>query len=1114
MKRKQQRKPANQPSRAPAPPPQPRPEHADGQTEAIAHLKAGRLDEATALLREIVEAHPQSWQGLHLLGLIAYRQGHLKRAAGLIRQCLDVHPNLAEGFSDLGVVLKDLGEFDDAQIACEKAIAIKPGFPPAFSNLGNVFKAMGQLEDAVDCYRRAIELEPNFADAHANLSAVLLQQGDTENALISSQRAIDLAPNHPETLIAHGHALRMAGIYGEAMAAYRRVTELKPDFAPIYSDIGCVLQETGHLQEALQFHQRAIALQPGYAEAYSNLGITLKHLGRNSDACRAYETAIGLKPGYAEAYSNLGVVLDAVGKHNEAAASYRRAIELNPDLLHPYVNLAGALWEQNNLADSLALQAKALTIDPDHPTALVEHYNLCRHACAWDGIAAAEEKILSQTYRMGKHIAPFPVLNIPCGPEEHLLCAREWAKTLSDSLPAPFTHRLPRSASRDGRLRIGYLSADFNKHATANLIAELIERHDRSRFEIFGYCFSREDGSDLRARLINGFDNFACIGQLAHADAARRIHADGIDILVDLKGYTSYARTEILACRPAPIQVNYLGYPATMGANFIDYIIADDFILPTDQQPFYDESIVHLPGCYQPNDTKRAIAVRTPTRGECGLPEEAFVFCCFNNSYKITPQMFAVWMRLLKALPGSVLWLLEANDLVRDNLQRKAVAGGVDPARLVFAPKIDQANHLARHVLADLFLDTLPVNAHTTASDALWAGLPVLTCAGESLVARVCGSLLKAVDLSELITYSLEEYEETALRLPNNLEQLEELRQRLARNKSDAPLFNIARYTRGLEAAFEHMADIRADGDAPRAFSVTEVDEPDEEPRPVPPAAAKPAPAITASAPKSTAPERRAARIDYGACPLCNSPEISSYKEADCTRHPRYDATMPPALTWCRCGSCDHVFTKGYFAPEAGNAVLARNTPDSPVGHDIEAGRVAAARIVGNVARHKASGDWLDVGFGSASLLFTAEEWGFRPVGLDVHPENVQALKALGYETHCAPIEMLDFPGRFSVVSMADYLERTPFPRAALDAVHRLLQPAGVLFVATPNMATIVWRLLDTGGNNPFWGDIEHYHNFTRERLYALLQTHGFKPAAYAVSERDHSGMEVIAVKV
>jgi 2-polyprenyl-3-methyl-5-hydroxy-6-metoxy-1,4-benzoquinol methylase len=266
--------------------------------------------------------------------------------------------------------------------------------------------------------------------------------------------------------------------------------------------------------------------------------------------------------------------------------------------------------------------------------------------------------------------------------------------------------------------------------------------------------------------------------------------------------------------------------------------------------------------------------------------------------------------------------------------------------------------------------------------------------------------------------------------------------------------------------------------------------------------------------PKSVAPHRPAARINYEACPLCNSPDISSYKEADCTRHPRFDATLPSVMIWCRCGSCDHVFTKGYFAPEAVNAAFARTTPDSRVGHDAETGRVISARIVGNVARHKASGDWLDVSFGDASLLFTAKEWGFRPVGLDLHPENAQALKALGYESHCASIEKLDFPGRFSVVSLSDCLERTPFPRATLDAAHRLLQPGGVLFVAVPNMATIVWRLLDTAGNNLFWGEIEHYHNFTRERLYALLQTHGFKPTTYAVSERDPSGMEVIAVKV
>ena len=464
----------------------------------------------------------------------------------------------------------------------------------------------------------------------------------------------------------------------------------------------------------------------------------------------------------------------------------------------------------------------------------------------------------------------------------------------------------------------------------------------------------------------------------------------------------------------------------------------------------------------------------------------------------------------MKAVPGSVLWLLEANELVRDNLQRKAVCARRRSRAAGFPPKTELAKHLARHVLADLFLDTLPVTAHTTASDALWAGLPVLTCAGESFVARVCGSLLKAVGQNELITYSLEEYEAVALRLANDREELGAFRERLMRNRLSAPLFNIGRYTRGLEAAFEHMADIRAGGNEPRAFSVTEIDEPDEEPRPGP---ATREPAAGAVAPKSTSLDRPATRIDYEACPLCNSPDIALHKEADCTRHPSYDATLPPTISWCRCSSCDHVFTQGYFAPEADGPIFANAAPDQAVGHEAEARRVGAARIVGHVARYKPGGDWLDIGFGDGSLLFTAQEWGFHAVGVDQQFGRAEAVKNFGYESYRTPVEKLDFPGRFSVVSMAGRLHCLPFPRTALDAVHRLLKPGGVLFVSMPNMGTMVWRLRDVGGNNPAWGDIEHYHNFTRDRLYALLQTHGFKPAAYTVGELGHSIMEVIAVK-
>jgi predicted O-linked N-acetylglucosamine transferase (SPINDLY family) len=618
--------------------------------EAIALLKAGRLDAAASAFERAIAHDPQNWQSIYLLGYICLRQGELHRAAELIQRCLTINPMSAEAQCDLGIVLKELGDLDGAQAAFTKSVALKPSFHAAQNNLGNILKVRGRLQEAVECYQRTIELMPNSADG------------------------------------------------------------------------------------------------------YANLGSTLRLLDRTEEALAAY--------------------------------------------------------------------AKVLTIDRHHPDALVNYYHLRRDACDWDGLADIEQTILRETFRKGHRVPTFPIFNLPASAEDQLLSAREWAKGFKSPVAEPFTYGPPPSARPEPRLRIGYLSGDFCRHATARLIAELIERHDRNRFEVFGYCYSKNDGSEVRERLVTAFDHFVRIDTLSHADAARRINRDQIDILIDLKGYTTGARTEIPAARPAPIQVNYLGYPGTMGAPFIDYIIADAFIAPMDQQPFFDEKVVHLPGCYQPNDTRRPIAGSVPSRAECGLPAKGFVFCSFNGSYKITPEMFAVWMRLLQNVEGSVLWLLESKALMRENLRRKAASLGVDPLRVIFAPKVENSVHLARHAHADLFLDSLPVNAHTTASDALWTGLPVLTCAGRTFVSRVCGSLLKAAGLDELITYSLDDYERLALDLARNPDRMAELRLRLARNRSRAPLFDIGHYTQSFEAALEHMAELREQGERPRAFAV------------------------------------------------------------------------------------------------------------------------------------------------------------------------------------------------------------------------------------------------------------------------------------------------------
>jgi predicted O-linked N-acetylglucosamine transferase (SPINDLY family) len=372
-----------------------------------------------------------------------------------------------------------------------------------------------------------------------------------------------------------------------------------------------------------------------------------------------------------------------------------------------------------------------------------------------------------------------------------------------------------------GRVRIGYVSANFRAHAGAFLVVGLIEQHDRREFEIVGYSASPDDGSDARARLVSAFDRFVDISETGNWDAAQLVHDDAIDILVDLNGYQQGARTAIFAYRPAPIQTVFLGFPATTGADFIDYVIVDPFVVPRDQQPFFSERLVHLPDCYQCNDDKRAISQRMPSRTECGLPEEGFVFCCFNNAYKLTPDFFDIWMRLLRAVPGSVLWLLHDNRWARTNLGREAAARGVAPERIIFAPKLPNPDHLARHRLADLFLDTLPYNAHTTASDALWVGLPLVTCAGETFAGRVAGSLLRAIGLPELVTGSLEEYEALALRLARDGDLLAALRTRLAGSKWTHPLFDTERFARNIEAAYRQMWETWRAGRPPAAFTVS-----------------------------------------------------------------------------------------------------------------------------------------------------------------------------------------------------------------------------------------------------------------------------------------------------
>jgi protein O-GlcNAc transferase len=706
--------------------------------------------------------------------LAAHRRGAIAEAAPLYRRVLEIAPANNVARTNLAAIATAAGDFDEAETMFRRAVELKPDAAEAHYNLGFILQERGKLDAAIEAYWSALALRPAMPQAHTNLGVALQHQGKLDEAVAAFRQAIAGNPNHADAHFNLGAVLRLQGHVDEAAAAYRRVIELDPSHAAARNNLALIQSEAGELGAADVLQRQAVGLWPDYAEGHNNLGALLLDQGRPQEALDALREALKLKPDYPEAYLNIGNALRELGSLAEAIGAYRRAIELRPT----------------------------------YAEALVQLFYHRARACDWTDAAAAEGTLLSAVRQNAARIPPFMLMATAASGADQLLCARKWVEHFAVPEQQVFQHD---AAPRSGRLRIGYLSSDFYDHATAYLIAELIERHDRDRFEIHGYSYGPDPGGAMRARLVAAFERFADIDALSHRAAAARIRADDIDILVDLKGHTHRARPKILAFRPAKVQVNYLGYPGTMGAPFIDYIIADDFIVPCDRQMLFAEKLAYLPDCYQPNDTRREIAA-APGRAACGLPAQGFVFCAFNNSFKITPAFFAIWIGLLQQVPGSVLWLLESNALVRRNLSAAAAAAGVDPARLVFAPMLPHRDHLARHRHADLFLDTLPCNAHTTASDALWAGLPVLTCAGETFAGRVAGSIVRAAGLPELVANSPRDYEALALELAHKPARLNDIRSRLGAGRLSLPLFDMAKRTRDLEALYARMAEAWSSG--------------------------------------------------------------------------------------------------------------------------------------------------------------------------------------------------------------------------------------------------------------------------------------------------------------
>ena len=642
------------------------------------------------------------------------------------------------------------------------------------------FLAREDYAAAEEKLRHAHRLVPERVSVLTNLSAALLRQDKMAESATYAERSVALDPHNAEGWLNLAQCRRKAGALVQALECCERSVTLKPDYAEAWSTRGAALLDLQRSEEALASCDRAIALRPDHADAWCNRGLALTGLQRFDEAIASYDRTLALNPKAAQAWANRAVTLADLRRYDESLESYEKAIALGSV---PYL-----------LGDWLRAKMQV---------------------CHWEGFERACERTLAAVDSGEKAATPFSLLAIPSSPAQQRRCAEIYVRDVFPGIAS----RITTPAGHD-RIRLGYFSRDFQNHAMSYLMAELFERHDRARFELFAFSFGPQVKDAMRRRVEAAFEHFIDVSAKTDDEICRLSRSLGIDIAVDIKGLSGYSRTGIFARRAAPLQVNYLGYPGTMGADYIDYLIADRIVVPPEHLAHYSEAVAWLPHTYWVNDSLRKIAEHTPSRAQAGLPAHGFVFCCFNNPAKITPDVFDIWMQLLLKVPGSVLWLLDHNAGATRNLRAEAQQRGIAAARLVFAPPMEPSEHLARHRLADLVVDTFYYNAHTTASDALWAGLPVLTSPGEAFASRVAASLLQALGLPELITASRDEYESLAHALASAPERLSELKQKLARNLRTQPLFDTARFTRHIEAAYAAMWQRHRHGLAPDHIEV------------------------------------------------------------------------------------------------------------------------------------------------------------------------------------------------------------------------------------------------------------------------------------------------------
>ena len=735
----------------------------------IALYSNGQIQEALGAVETLTKSYPNDPLLYNISGICYKTIGKLDAAVKSFEKALTIKSDYAEVHYNLGVTLQELNQLNAAVKSYEKALAIKPDYANVCNNLGNILKDLGQHDAAVKSFEKAIVIKPDYAEAHNNLG-VTFQELDKQDA---------------------------------AVKCYEKALSIKPDYADAHNNLGNVLKDHGQLDAAVKSYEKALSIKPNFADAHYNLGSTLKEVGQIDAAIKCYEQALSIKPSYAEAFNNLGIALMSLGRLDAAVKSYNQAITIKPEYANAYANHGDVMKRLKRLDEALASYERAFALKPDLAFLLGNLIHTKMLLCLWDGLPNRLNELTKKINNGEKVMEPFSLLALIDDPE-----IQRKATEIFANKKFPKNHDLPEIGlyPKHKKIRIGYFSADFWSHPVSALTAELYEVHDRNQFEIHAFSYGPDKKDKMNLRIKAGVDHFHEVLSMSHQDIAMLARSLEIDIAVDLGGFTQDARTGIFAMSAAPIQISYIGYLGTMGADYYDYLVADQILIPENNQKYYSEKIAYLPS-YQVNDSTQPSPEIIFTREDLGLPKEGFVFCCFNNTYKITPTTIDSWSRILEKVDGSVLLIYADNDSAQINLTKEMTARGIDSTRLIFGERLSKSKYLARYQVTDLFLDTQPYNAGTTASDALRMGLPVLTCIGHSFASRMGASVISALNLPELITTTEEEYESLAIELAIDPEKLKIIKDKLVSNLSTAPLYDTPLFTRHLESAYSMMYD-------------------------------------------------------------------------------------------------------------------------------------------------------------------------------------------------------------------------------------------------------------------------------------------------------------------